>query len=68
MEEDIFPDSEITSLPALAHNRFGIRHELAFKLCVCWRIAAMTYISTVHLNDPQYEANLLVTSTYTLNN
>jgi hypothetical protein len=67
MEEEMFPDTEITALPAFAHNRFGIRHELAFKLCVCW-IAAMTYISTVRLNDPQYEANLLITSTYTLNN
>jgi hypothetical protein len=50
MEEEMFPDTEITALPAFAHNRFGIGHELAFKLYVCW-IAAMTYISTVRLND-----------------
>jgi hypothetical protein len=48
-------------------NRFGIRHELAFKLCVSW-VAAMTYVSTVRLNDPDYDANLLLQNTYALNN
>ncbi len=63
----VFGDTEITDIPAFAHNRFGIRHELAFKLCVCW-VAAMTYVSTVRLNDPQYEANLLIQNTYALRN
>jgi hypothetical protein len=28
----------------------------------------MTYVSTVRLNDPQYEANLLIQNTYALRN
>jgi hypothetical protein len=59
--------TELPDLPSFAHNRFGIRQELAFKLCVAW-VAAMTYVSEVRLNDPQYEANLLLQNTYKLNN
>jgi hypothetical protein len=31
-----FGETEITDIPAHAHNRFGIRNELAFKLFVSW--------------------------------
>jgi hypothetical protein len=40
---------------------------LAFKLCVSW-VAAMTYLSTVRMNDPQYDANLLLQNTFALRN
>ena len=67
IENEVFADTEISDIPAFAHNRFGIRHELAFKLCVCW-VAAMTYVSTVRLSDPDFDANLLLQNTYALNN
>ena len=66
IEHEIHSDTEISDLPAFANNRFGIRQELAFELCVTW-VAAMTYVSIVRLNDPQYEANLLLQHTYQLN-
>jgi hypothetical protein len=67
IENEIFGDTEITNIPAFAHNRFGMRHELAFKLSVSW-VAAMTCVSTVRMNDPQCDANLLLQNTFALRN
>jgi hypothetical protein len=62
-----FGETEITDIPAYAHNRFGIRHELAFKFCVSW-VATMTHVSMLRLNDPQCDANLLLQNTLALRN
>ena len=66
IENEVHGDTEVADLPSFANNRFGIRQELAFKLCVTW-VAAMTYVSQVRLSDPAYDANLLLQHTYELN-
>ena len=66
IENEVHGDTELTDLPSFAHNRFGIRQELSFKLCVTW-IAAMTYVSEVRIRNPDYDANLLLQNTYKLN-
>ena len=67
IENEIFGDTELTDIPAFAHNRFGIRHELAYKLCVCW-VVAMTYVSEVRMHDPEGDPNLLLQNTFLLRN
>jgi hypothetical protein len=67
IDNHMFPDTIVTALPAFAHNCFGIRHELAFKLCVCW-VAVMTYISTMRLTDPSADSNPLLKNTFILTN
>ena len=66
IENEVHGDTEVADLPSFANNRFGIRQELAFKLCVTW-VAAMTYVSEVRVNDPAYDANLLLQHTFELN-
>jgi hypothetical protein len=66
IENEVHGDTELTDLPSFAHNRFGIRQELSFNLCVTW-IAAMTCVSEVRIRNPDYDANLLLQNTYKLN-
>ena len=66
IENEVHGDTELADLPSFANNRFGIRQELSFKLCVTW-IAAMTYVSEVRIKNPDYDANLLLQNTYKLN-
>ena len=66
IENEVHGDTEVADLPSFANNRFGIRQELAFKLCVTW-VAAMTCVSEVRANDPACDANLLLQHTFGLN-